>query len=233
MAHTLNRSAPFLTVPHCFPPFPSSRAARLEASLSPNPVFPMKRNFLCSLPLLFLPLGCSSVDHSTHHHANDAMHHADTHDMHHGDDPFAHRKAVDAAQRDQLWAPIQALEGNWAAESGETVFEITAAGSVVRETMMPGQAMEMVNMYSMDGNHLRMTHYCGGGNQPHMVASQWNGQELVFEADGVSDLKEADQGYMGSMTLRMVDEDTMEQHWYLHSPDGVSDPMVFRYTRVD
>ncbi len=181
------------------------------------------------LPLLLLPLACSTVDSSTH---QDPAPHPEAAPQDH-DDPFAQAQAVDAAQRDALLNAVKALEGRWTSEGGDTLFEITSAGSVVRETMMPGQEMEMVNMYSLDGNALRMTHYCGGGNQPHMVATQVDGKDIVFAANGVSDLKDSDQVYMGSMTLRLVDEDKLEQHWFSHTPDGVSGPMVFAYTRVD
>ena len=36
---------------------------------------------------------------------------------------------------------------------------------------------------------------------------------IAFAPDGVSDLKETDATYMGQMTLVIVDEDTIEQHW--------------------
>ena len=39
-------------------------------------------------------------------------------------------------------------------------FRVTSAGSVVQETMFPGSDHEMVNMYSVDGDKLLMTHYC-------------------------------------------------------------------------
>ena len=44
--------------------------------------------------------------------------------------------------------------------------QVSAAGTVVMETMAPGTDHEMINMYHLDGEDLVLTHYCAGGNQP-------------------------------------------------------------------
>jgi len=70
---------------------------------------------------------------------------------------------LDTAQREALLTAIQSLEGRWKdPEIGETVLEVTSGGSVVRETMFPGQPHEMTNMYSLDLNDLRETLARGG-----------------------------------------------------------------------
>ena len=48
-------------------------------------------------------------------------------------------------------------------------FRVSAAGTVVMETMGPGTEHEMINMYHIDGDDLVLTHYCAGGNQPCSV----------------------------------------------------------------
>jgi hypothetical protein len=92
-------------------------------------------------------------------------------------------------------------------------FEVIANGSAVREVMFPDTPSEMTNMYTLDGNTVVMTHYCAGGNQPHMRASGWEDGKLALQSDGVSDLKAADELYMGQMTLVWVDDDHVEEHW--------------------
>src|SRR5687767_7169136 len=71
------------------------------------------------------------------------------------------------------------LAGDWvgkgAADSGhgEKVsvnFKVTAGGSAVVETELPGTAQEMVTIIHPDGNDLVLTHYCHVGNQPQMRA---------------------------------------------------------------
>jgi hypothetical protein len=143
---------------------------------------------------------------------------------------------ADPALRQPLFAAVAALEGRWQLESPEgpafIEFALTAGGSAVRETMFPGTPHEMVNMYTLDGNGLAMTHYCAAGNQPHMRADALEGGRLAFRTTGVSDLKAADEHYMGAMTLVLVDADHVEQHWVsLNAADSGHMP-VFALTRV-
>jgi hypothetical protein len=44
----------------------------------------------------------------------------------------------------------------------------TAAGSAVMQTLYPGDAYEMVNVFHMDGDTLLFTHYCAAQNAPVM-----------------------------------------------------------------
>ncbi len=146
--------------------------------------------------------------------------------------------AVDMEKREELMGAIRNLEGLWKADDmGHSDFEVSSGGSVVREIMNPGEAMEMTNMYSMDGNDLRLVHYCGIGNQPHMRASGINhgenGSSIVFEPDGVTDLKSPEQSFMGKMTLHLVDENHIEQHWISIANGVAGEPMVIPYQRVD
>ena len=85
---------------------------------------------------------------------------------------------------EDAFATLKGMAGSWhgvpegtgeeaeaeADTAGEAAFEIavSAAGTVVMETMAPGTEHEMINMYYQDGNDLVLTHYCAGGNQPTM-----------------------------------------------------------------
>ena len=51
-----------------------------------------------------------------------------------------------------------------------SIIKVTAGGSIVHETLFPGQPQEMVSIYTVDGPDLIMTHYCVLGNQPRMKA---------------------------------------------------------------
>jgi len=145
---------------------------------------------------------------------------------------------LDTAQREALLTAIQSLEGRWKdPEIGETVLEVTSGGSVVRETMFPGQPHEMTNMYSLDLNDLCVTHYCGSGNQPHMRATGLQntpeGQAIDFQPDGVSDLKTPDEMFMGQMKLVLIDPNHFEQHWQAFRGEKLDEPMVFHYERIE
>ena len=132
---------------------------------------------------------------------------------------------ANATVREPLFAAIAALEGTWVADNGATdtetfVFEVSSAGTVVRERMNAGSDHEMTNLYALDGNGIAMTHYCAGGNQPRMRATAMDGNQLAFEFQRVDDLEGTDEPYMGEMTLVFVDEDHVEQHWSALRADG-------------
>lgn len=145
--------------------------------------------------------------------------------------------SADQAARESLFAPLRALEGRWEGQDpagAAQVFEfkMSSGGSALREVMFPGSEHEMTNMYSLDGNTIVMTHDCAAGNQPHMRARGQQAGRYEFESDGVSDLKQADEMYMGSMTLVLVDADHIEQHWKALRGDQVDHEMVFKLARV-
>lgn len=144
---------------------------------------------------------------------------------------------ADPARREPMLDAVRALEGRWIAETpygtSEHDFAVSSAGSVVREIMGPGEEHEMTNMYHLDGNTLVMTHYCGAGNQPRMRATGLVDGALHFEADSVSDLKDPDEHYMGSMILRIVSDDVVEQHWISIEAGETSEMGVFTLRRAE
>jgi len=65
-------------------------------------------------------------------------------------------------------------------------FKLTGAGSALVETQFPGAAHEMVSVYHLDGDDLRMTHYCAAQNQPRVKLDRANStsDHLIFVFDG-------------------------------------------------
>lgn len=142
---------------------------------------------------------------------------------------------ADDALRAPMFDAVAALEGRWVSTTphGEMVhvFEVTSAGSAIREIMAPGTEHEMTNMYTLDGNSLSMTHYCGAGNQPFMRARRLDGDRLEFESVSVRDLKDPDEHYMGAMTLVFVSAEHVQQHWTSIIGGDVSEMGVFELRR--
>ena len=56
------------------------------------------------------------------------------------------------------------------ASPATVTFRLTGAGSTVVETQFPGQGHEMITMYHLDGQDLRMTHYCARGESAAIEA---------------------------------------------------------------
>ncbi len=69
-------------------------------------------------------------------------------------------------------------------------YKLTGAGSALVETQFPGEAHEMVSVYHLDGDDLRMTHYCAAQNQPHVKLDRSHStpDHLIFVFDGGTNL---------------------------------------------
>lgn len=89
-------------------------------------------------------------------------------------------------------------------------FKVIARGSVVMETMLPGTAMEMVNLYALDGDDLLVTHYCASGNQPRMKLAEWKEGRLTFVFKDATNLASPQSAYMGGLKLTTNDGKLVE-----------------------
>lgn len=114
---------------------------------------------------------------------------------------------------------LKKLVGTWveADEDGKptdtvvSVVRLTGAGSVVHETLFPGQPHEMVSVYHLDKGELVMTHYCALGNQPKLKADPKSAaNQIKFDFVGGTNLDPAKDKHMHGGTLTFVDADHIE-----------------------
>lgn len=125
-------------------------------------------------------------------------------------------------------------EGKNHADSGvKMVFEVSAAGTVVKETMMPGTEHEMINMYHMDGEDLVLTHYCAGGNQPTMKLDRSHHGALKFDFTGGTNLDPAVDGHIHAARLTFHEGGTVESQWTPYAGGKPAGSMSFTLTRQE
>jgi hypothetical protein len=114
---------------------------------------------------------------------------------------------------------MKKLAGTWlladkdgkATDQVASVIKVTAGGSVVHETLFPGQPQEMVSVYTVDGPDLIMTHYCVLGNQPRMKADPKSpANQIVWRFAGGSNLDPKKDKHMHEAMLAIVDDDHIE-----------------------
>lgn len=145
---------------------------------------------------------------------------------------------------------LKALEGTWtgmpegsgaeaeaeAEASGDVthVFQVSASGTVVMETMNPGSEFEMINMYHLDGDDLVLTHYCAGGNQPRMrwVAEKSDDDEIVFDFDGATNL-EPGGGHIHDARIAFADDGSLDSVWTAWNEGQPAGAMTFHLSRVE
>lgn len=142
-----------------------------------------------------------------------------------------------------VFESLKGMAGTWSGEfdNPETggkmeavhVFEVSAAGTVVMETMAPGTEHEMINMYHLDGEDLLLTHYCAGGNQPQMRLDREasTDQELIFDYSGGTNLDPAKDPHIHSAKLEMKDENTLGSYWTSWNAGKEAMKVAFHLTR--
>jgi hypothetical protein len=116
---------------------------------------------------------------------------------------------------------LKTLSGSWERQGGaddhhagnshDVIFKNTAAGSSVMETMFPGEDMEMISIYHMDGDTLLMTHYCALQNAPILKFEKSDKQgEIKFVFHGGTNFDPKVDAHVHEGVMRVKDANTIE-----------------------
>lgn len=119
--------------------------------------------------------------------------------------PTAPPSSTPAAPHASAWERLcTELPGRWQARLGNDVLEVsyrmTARGSVLLETWMPGTAAETLSAYHLDDGAVMLTHYCGQGNQPRLRLSEEASDRLRFTRFDATDLT-SDEAALSELDL--------------------------------
>src|SRR6185369_329758 len=102
--------------------------------------------------------------------------------------------------------------------------------SVVSE--ITGPEDNMISVFNMDKDRLLMTHYCGAGNQPRMVASTSpDGKILTFDFVDGTNIMPSQAGHMRELVVSMPDGDHHREQWVFATTDGKEMKETFELTR--
>jgi hypothetical protein len=128
--------------------------------------------------------------------------------------------AVAQTDAQKAFATIKAMPGTWegTASSGhalQVTFKVVSGGSAVMSEIQGHGPENMISMFNLDGaNKLLMTHYCGAGNQPRMLASvSPDGKTFTFNFIDATNLDSPDSGHMQKMVLTLLDENHHTEDW--------------------
>lgn len=133
------------------------------------------------------------------------------------------QEAHPAVRTTPAFDQIKSLAGQWEGtdEEGHRValsYEVTSNGSVVMERLVSeahGAPMTMVTMYSLEGNHIIATHYCGVGNQPTMQTApspEPNGH-YDFQFVRLAGASKPGEGHMAELVVTLSDASHLSQIW--------------------
>jgi hypothetical protein len=143
--------------------------------------------------------------------------------------------AKDTSNGDAVWEQMKSLVGTWDGTSGKDTerFELSSSNSALVEHSQEGTEKEaMLTVFYRDGARVMLTHYCGAGNQPRMVAANYDPamKTVEFKFLDVTNLENT-PGYMKSVTFHFEGNDHYTAHWVWAS-NGKETSDEFHYTRV-
>jgi hypothetical protein len=132
---------------------------------------------------------------------------------------------------------LKSLAGTWdttAPEGGPATitYAVVSNGTAVMETISHKVEPDMITMYTLDGDHIIMTHYCGIGNQPRMRASVPAGEikELKFSFIDGTNMKKTDM-HMHALDMKFIDATHVEETWSLFNKGKLQNDHAFSLTR--
>jgi hypothetical protein len=112
---------------------------------------------------------------------------------------------------------LKSLQGTWTGKNTQgqalqVLFRTTSAGSAIMSEIEGKE--DMITMFHMDGDRLMMTHYCGAGNQPRMLAkTSPDGKTFTFVFLDATNLDSPTAGHMQRMVLTVIDESHHTEDW--------------------
>ena len=149
-----------------------------------------------------------------------------------GPSATANEKAKSAAAFERLISLVGEWEGTNSSGQVKATYTLVSGGSVLMERLKSGNEPEMLTLYTLDGDHLLVTHYCSMGNQPQMktAAIMELSDSLSFKIVQISGLKSPDEGHMTALVLTMPDKDHFTQQWTFQDKGRVQSDL-FKFTR--
>lgn len=149
--------------------------------------------------------------------------------------------AMAAGNGTDAFEKMKALVGDWQTETsvnGKATLhiELTSGGTALLERFHMednGKPVEMTTLYFVDGDQLKLTHYCMAGNQPTMAGTyDAAARTIKFNFVSISNLKSADAGHMHHALYTLIDNDHFKMNWTFRKDQKDSFTEDATYVRV-
>jgi len=122
----------------------------------------------------------------------------------------------------EAFEKLKSLVGHWEEQKASEYkasldIDLTSGGTAVLEKfhmLENGKPVEMTTLYFLDGDQVKLTHYCMAGNQPTMLGSyDLQTKTLTFDLVSISNLKSAGDGHMHHAVYVFLDKDHFKTAW--------------------
>jgi hypothetical protein len=141
----------------------------------------------------------------------------------------------------EAFEKLKALAGHWESSTPGPMkstldIEVTSNGSTVMEQLHAQEKsgpVSMVTMYYLDGNQLKLTHYCMAGNQPTMRGTYSpESHTITFDFVSATNLKSPGDGHMHHAVYTLVDNDHLKMVWTFQKDQKDAATEEVEYVRV-
>jgi hypothetical protein len=115
-----------------------------------------------------------------------------------------------------MYERLKSLAGTWrgtvewtGARTGSGTmtarYYVTGNGTALVEDLESDGTIAMTSVYHLDGSDLRLTHFCGAGNQPRLKASVTDppAGHVRFAFVDITNLKTPESGHVSAVELRL------------------------------
>jgi hypothetical protein len=122
----------------------------------------------------------------------------------------------------EAFEKLKSLVGHWETDKtnmnkATLDLELTSGGTAVLEKfhmVESGKPVEMTTLYYLDGDQIKLTHYCMAGNQPTMRGSYApETKTITFDLVSISNLKNPGDGHMHHAVYTFIDNDHFKTTW--------------------
>jgi len=122
----------------------------------------------------------------------------------------------------EAFEKLKSLVGHWETDKtnmdkASLDLELTSGGTAVLEKshmVENGKPVDMITLYYLDGDQVKLTHYCMAGNQPTMRGTYApDAKTITFDFVSATNLKSADDGHMHHATYTFIDNDHFKTTW--------------------
>ena len=103
-------------------------------------------------------------------------------------------------------------------------YAVTSYGHSVIETLGDGKTASMTSVYHLDGDDLRMTHFCGAGNQPRLKATSIDARsgDATYDFVDATTHSAPDAPHVIGFAIHFVDDSHIVIRFRFIAPNGES-----------
>jgi hypothetical protein len=134
---------------------------------------------------------------------------------------------------------LRALRGDWegtfawsggrsASGKMDASYYTTGNGSALVENLLMGGEPSMTSVYHLDGQDLRLTHFCAAQNQPRLKATAVDPaiSQITFSFVDITNLRTPTAGHVEGLEVRFFEPDHITLRFRFKADSKESDELV-------